>query len=374
MAGNKTLKIGILTFHYAHNYGAVLQCYALQQMLSNLYPDANVCVVDYQNQKIKNDYKIFHLNTKNPYRLLRSLFGSFVYFFDRAKRSLAFHNFVKHNLNIGSSNFNDYDVIFYGSDQIWNPVICGGLENSKIDPIYFGANFSGVKIAYGASDGNQLEVTEDVKKSLNSFSAISVREKTLAEKLSSLNRGISVVCDPVFLLSKEEWMSVAKVPKEKGYIFAYKIGENPDFDEEAEALGKRLKKKVIQAVYVKPLKKIFYRNQKLVTTVSPLEFVGLIANADFVVTTSFHGTAFSVLLEKPFYVLKIKTHSERITDLLKTVGLEDRYVEKIPEKVELHSGKIFTAEVKENKERLVKTGFDFIFNSDLRRSLQKMRI
>ncbi len=329
MAESKKLKIGILTFHYAHNYGAVLQCYALQQTLRNLCPCAKVSVVDYKNQKIKDDYKIFIINKKNPYRFLRSLFGSSIRFFDRAKRTLVFYNFVKNNLNVGSPSLNDYDVIFYGSDQIWNPVLLADIKNPCIDRTYIGQGFSGTKIAYGASDGNKLELTEDVKKSLNLFSDISVRELTLAKKLSSLNKTVSVVCDPVFLLSKEDWLKISIAPKEKNYIFAYKIAENLDFDNEVEFLGKRLNKKIIQAVYIKPLKKFFCKKQKFVGAVSPLEFTGYIANADFVVTTSFHGTAFSCLFEKKFCVLKIKDGSERITDLLNILGLENRYVENI---------------------------------------------
>ena len=329
MAEAKKLKIGILTFYYAHNYGAVLQCYALQQALKTSFPDAEVCVVDYENKKIKDDYKIFYLNKKNPYRFLRSLFGTFVYFFNRVKRSFVFHNFVKNNLNIGSSNFNDYDVIFYGSDQIWNPVIFADKKNPCLDKIYLGAGFAGKKIAYGASDGNKLVLSEDVKELLNSFSAISVREKTLAKKLSLLDKTVSVVSDPVFLLSKEDWLKISVTPKEENYIFAYKIAENLNFDREVEASGEKLNKKVIQAVYVKSIKKIFCKKQKFVVAISPLEFIGYIANADFVVTTSFHGTAFSCLFEKKFCVLKIKEGSERITDLLNILGLENRYVESI---------------------------------------------
>lgn len=329
MAETKKLKIGILTFHYAHNYGAVLQCYALQQTLKKFCPGADVSVVDYKNQKIKDDYKLIPLNKKNPYRFLRSVFGAVVYFPYRTKRAFSFCNFVKENLNVGSSNLNDYDVIFYGSDQIWNPVIFADIKNPCLDKTYLGQGFNGTKIAYGASDGNKLELTEDVKKLLDSFSFVSVREKTLAQKLALLNKNVSVVCDPVFLLSKEEWLKISIVPKEKNYIFAYKVAENLDFDSEVELLGRRLNKKVVQAVYIKPLKKIFCKKQNFVVAVSPLEFTGYIANADFVVTTSFHGTAFSCLFEKNFCALKIKDGSERITDLLNVLGLQNRYVESI---------------------------------------------
>lgn len=355
MAESKKLKIGILTFHYAENFGAVLQCLALQKSLEKYFPDAEVSVVDYRNPKIVYDYAIFHFRNKNLYRKIRSFIGGILYLPQKIKCRSNFKKFVQKNLNAGSTYFSDYDAIFYGSDQIWNPKITGGIDEN-----YFGGNFAGVKIAYGASDGNSLEITDKIKNHLDGFAAISVREKSSEEKFSFL-KNICSVCDPVFLLSKDEWLKAAVPPKDKNYIFAYKIGENLNFDDEAEEHGKRLGKKVIQAVYVKPLRKIFYKNQKLVQGISPLEFVGFIANANFVVTTSFHGTAFSVVLEKPFFTLQIGSYSERITDLLKNVGLEKRYVSSISD-ADLNE-EIFTAEVKNKIAKLRRTGTDFIENS-----------
>lgn len=355
MAEIKKLKIGILTFHYAQNYGAVLQCYALQKALEEYFPNTDIFVVDYRNQKIVQDYAIFHLRNKNLYRKLRSLIGGVLYLPQRIKCKSNFKTFVRKNLNIGSSTLSEYDAIFYGSDQIWNPKITGGVE-----PVYFGKEFDGIKIAYAASDGNELKLTDEIKNLLEKFSEVAVREESSLEKFSFLKNEIRSVCDPVFLLSKDEWLKSAVIPKEKNYVFAYKIGENLDFDNEAEKLGQRLGKEVIQAVYVKSLKKIFYKKQKIVHGISPLEFVGFIANADFIITTSFHGTAFSVIFERSFFSLQIGSYSERITDLLKNVGLENRYVKNIPEKIE--SG-IYTDVVKEKIAALRKTGTDFIENS-----------
>lgn len=355
MAESKKLKIGILTFHYAQNYGAVLQCYALQKSLEEYFPNTDIFVVDYRNQKIVQDYAIFHLSNKNLYRTLCSLFASLVYFPQRAKCRRNFKIFINNYLKIGTSDLSEYDAIFYGSDQIWNPNITGGVE-----PLYFGAEFDGIKIAYAASDGNELELTDEIKNLLEEFSEATVREESSLEKFSFLKNEIRSVCDPVFLLSKDKWIKKSVFPKEKNYIFTYKIGENLDFDNEAEKLGHHLGKEVIQAVYVKSLKKIFYKKQKIVHGISPLEFVGFIANADYVVTTSFHGTAFSVIFERPFFSLQIGSYSERITDLLENIGLEEQYVKNIPEKIE---SDIYTDKVKEKITALRKSGTDFIEKS-----------
>lgn len=350
----KKLKIGILTFHYAHNYGAVLQCYALQTTLEKYFPNAQVSIIDYKNQKILQDYAIFRLKNKNLCNIIRSVAGTFIYFFQKTKCRRSFKNFTNKYLKIGTSDLSKYDAIFYGSDQIWNPEITHGT-----DKVYFGDGFARTKISYAASDGNKLELADEIINLLEKFSFVSVREKSSEEKFSFL-KNICSVCDPVFLLSKDDWLKVAVFPEEKNYIFAYKIGENLQFDDEVEKLGKLFGKKVIQAVYVKPLKKIFYKGQNLKQGINPLEFIGFIANSDFVVTTSFHGTSFSVVLEKPFFTLQICSYSERITDLLNSVGLEKQYVKTVPQKIE---SDIYTDKVKEKIAALRKTGTDFIENS-----------
>jgi hypothetical protein len=306
------MQIGILTFHNADNYGAVLQCYALQEKLKELHPNDEVFVIDYKCPKIVNSY-IPRLNFKKPWK---------IFTLSKTKKKVkTFQKFREKYLNLGTDDFSFYDVIYYGSDQIWNPSLTGN------DLKYFGKNYSGKKIAYAASDGGEMNYDTEVCDLLNQFSKISCREKTLTEKLQNLDikSPIKTVCDPVFLLSKEQWLKIAELPKDDNYVLAYKISANPNFDNEAEKLGQRLGKKVIQIVYVKSLRKFFYHGQSFVEGISPEKFVGYFAKADFVLTTSFHGTAFSVIFDKPFFVLSFNKRSERITDLLSALGIQDRY-------------------------------------------------
>ena len=308
---------GILTFHNADNYGAVLQCYALQKALEKRYPGNKVDIVDYKCPEIERSYQP-RFNILKPWRNLN--------YFKILKKRDIFRSFREKYLNIGSSDLADYDTIYYGSDQIWNPVL------TKCDMVYFGKNFNGQKIAYAASDGGEMNYDAEVCDLLNKFSKISCREKTLTEKLQNLDikTRFTTVCDPVFLLSKEEWLEIAELPKEKNYVLAYKIQENLNFDLEAERIGKIFNKKVLQIVYVKPLRKIFYKKQKLVECITPEQFIGYFAKADFVLTTSFHGTAFSIIFEKNFYVLEFNGRSGRVVDLLIAMGLKDRFVQTIP--------------------------------------------
>ncbi len=306
------MKIGILTFHNADNYGAVLQCYALQEKLMELHPDDDVFVIDYKCPKIVNAY-IPRFSFKRPWSILG--------YFKTKKKCKTFQQFREKHFNLGTDDLSQYDVIYYGSDQIWNPSLTGN------DLVYFGKGYSGKKIAYAASDGGEINLTIEVKGLLNSFSKISCREKSLTKKLQNaqLNIPVETVCDPVFLLSKEQWLKMAAKPKEKDYVLTYKIRKNLSFDSEAEKLGQRLGKQVIQIVYVKSIRKLFYFKQKYVGGISLEQFVGYFANADFVLTTSFHGVAFSIIFNRPFYVLKIANASDRITDLLAALSIEDRY-------------------------------------------------
>lgn len=314
------MRIGILTFHNADNYGAVLQCYALQETLRSLRPDDEVCVVDYRNPLIEKSYRVLGLR--------RSVLGNItqlLYAPSQLKKRRRFSSFRGEFLSVGSPDPNDCDVVFYGSDQIWNPELTGN------DLVYFGANFRGTKIAYGASDGGEIKITEKVKKMLGDFNSISCREKSLSEKVSEiLGQTVPTVCDPVFLLSKDEWLGIAEKPHEQNYILAYKISENPGFDDEVERTAARLGKKAVQVVYIKSLRKFFCKKQHFVEGISVEKFLGYIASADLVITTSFHGTAFSIIFEKPFFVLAFGSGSERITGLLEAVSLPERYVEEIP--------------------------------------------
>lgn len=311
------MKIGILTFYNADNYGAVLQCYALQEHLKKLYPNDEICVIDYKNVAVEQTYKPLVMRKK-----LISNFTQFLYLPQVLKKRKQFIQFRSKYLNLGSCNLSEYDIIYFGSDQIWNQNITGK------DMTYFGAGFNGRKIGFAVSDGGELTVTDEIIKSISKFESISCREESLTNRIAALNLNVPVktVNDPVFLLSKKQWLSIAEKPKERGYVLAYKIAQRVDFDEQAEQLGKKLGKQVIQIVYLKSVKKMFCKNQKFVEGVSPEQFLGYIADADFVITTSFHGTAFSILFEKPFYVLNFDRRNERIKDLLKCHGLMNCYV------------------------------------------------
>lgn len=323
----KARAIGIITSHNADNYGAVLQCYALQETLRRLCPQDEVCVIDYRSPAIERMFKTLKMR-----KTAIATFMQFLYLPANAHTKKAFEGFRKRFLSIKEpAEFSEYDLIVYGSDQIWNTVLLNA------DETFFGAGYDGKKVAYAASSGGELEITERIHELLRAFSAISCREESLTEQLRrDLNSSAPItVCDPVFLFAKDDWLKIAKPPQEQGYVLVY--FSNPLLIEETQALAKRFNKKVIEVVSRRGVRSLFCRQREFVASISPEEFLGYIACADFVCTTSFHGTAFSILLEKDFYAFELKRRACRITNLLARLGLSERYIAHVPDRETLEA-------------------------------------
>lgn len=226
------------------------------------------------------------------------------------------------------SNFipNNYDVYVMGSDQIWNPEITRGF-----DPVYFG--YLGFPkrerkyISYAASM-EQSELSDDEKvfcsEALKNFDAISVREKDLADLLQSLTaQNVEVVLDPTLLLNKSSWEKIATPPKIKGkYVLVYQVRVNKNAIEIAKRIAEQIKATVIQLT-VSP-----YPSRRKLQTESPTQFLGVMQHAACVVTTSFHGTAFSLIFNRPFYYVEQGDgRDSRAKSLLSDVELTNRVIQ-----------------------------------------------
>ena len=337
------MKIGILTFHCAHNYGAVLQCYALQEYLKHLGHD--VYVINYRPSYLKYGLFIwYNWLSLDPIKCIKKTIRQICSFNLQYKRFTAFERFINDRLNVKTINLqsiqSDIDCFVFGSDQIWRK------NGNQFDPIYFG-EFKAAQghklISYAASMGmNELSETEkeQIGKWLKNFSTITVRETSLKQLLSPLtDKKIEVVADPTFLLSQQEWGKIAKAPNiSKPYVLIYQVISNPLADEIAQTAARRLNAEIIEIaskIGNKP------NTHYTVYTASPEEFLGWIMNARFVVTTSFHGTAFSIIFNKAFISLKQNKPSDlRIESVLKSVNLLNRFIEKIDQyNSELNSDK-----------------------------------
>jgi hypothetical protein len=333
--------VGIITFHRAHNYGALLQCFALKKYIESLGHIVNI--IDYWPDYHLSTYKFFpDFSKKSIKGKIKSIVLFVIGFFKIYKRSKGYKDFIKTHLDIETHiSFKtanelsqlDFDVVVYGSDQIWWRSTLPTFQG--YDLVYWGQQPKKAKrkITYAPSMGiinYDIEESNVLKKMLNNFDAISVRELIVKELIKSkLGIDTTLVLDPVFLIDKKYWEKFCNTNskpfeiKEK-YIFFYHLKENPQTGYLVENLAKYFDLRIIEIKgRVSPLK----RSKRFMQTVDPIGFVQLIRNASFVVSTSFHGTAFSIIFEKHFYASGMGSNAERAKSLLKNLGIENRYID-----------------------------------------------
>lgn len=331
------MKIGILTFHCAHNYGAVLQCYALQETLKSMGHDVEV--IDYRPEYLLVPYQKFDIHrflSKNPIRLIKNCCKEVLLMNRRRKRYKAFDDFISSRLNLsehvqGNNIPPKYDIYVMGSDQIWNTNITHGF-----DDVYFG-NYMFLKgnkkyIAYAASMGNSLwndEAKSFYLKSLENFDSLSVRESSMKILLQPLiGKKIEEVLDPTLLADSCIWKNIIKKPYIKyKYVLVYQVRSDKNTLRIARQIANEIGAVVIEVMANFFIKDCFHKNK--IQCASPEEFIGFIKNASFIVTTSFHGTAFSIIFNKPFYCVTLNDGEDsRSASLLKSIGLENRMIQK----------------------------------------------
>lgn len=322
------MNVGIITFHNAINYGAVLQTYALQTSLQNL--NCDVHVINYINNKIvgKNEKPSLR-DYRNP---LKYLNDSYMYGIYQAKRKQIVRfsdRYIKKTSIVEKNNIQKiaekFDVVFTGSDQVWNDKITGSDDTYYLNFIPGKKRFS-----YAASIGSNTIPTENiprVKKLLADFNKISVRESSAVEALKTqLDISAVQVLDPTLLLTKNDYISLAEYPQEQEkFVLLYMLVYS-------ETLLKSAKKKAEQlGISVFCINASGKRIKGVVdkSFVGIEEWIGLFLQAEFVFTNSFHGTVFSINFQCNFNVelppAKINA-SSRITDVLKLFNLEDQLI------------------------------------------------
>lgn len=325
------MKIGLITIHNSCNYGAVLQTFATQEFLGKY---GNVEIINYHNSYTDKTIQLLRLGTK-PRDVLR-LGKDILRFFPKLRILKKFRSFFVANYKLSGPRTKNlaglgdrYDVLVCGSDQIWNPEIIS--ENKALDPNYF-LNFTktGKKISYASSMGSHLYSKSELKEvqgHLENFSSISVRELDSAKSLSKyLGKNVEHVLDPTLLLDRKEWTSklnCESANEQPGYILIYVLRKNKILDQAVSIVARALKLDVI-VIDQDPFTSI--KCNQHIKDAGPKEFIDLFLNASFVVTNSFHGTAFSVNFEKPFIVTPPPTGLNRIMSFLESVGASDRAI------------------------------------------------
>lgn len=329
----KPMKIGILTFHHSLNCGAALQAWALQTYLRQ--QGLNAEIVNYGKIGWPSKY---YLRTDS----LRHFVGSFYNGFNTFRRSFLiesyrrhlYRRFLKDVMRIGRAvdkggiNALGYTHLIAGSDQVWHPIINEG------DETYFLANVpEGVKrISYAPSFGvDEFDANLESQMSgwLKKFNAISVREPEGAAIVKRLSgRDAEVVCDPTLLLGREAYEAIERKPRfglPEKYIAVYTICGHPWAEAEAIKLGDKLGLPVVHLPGGQLARWYLPGEVKRVTALGPSEWLWFIHHAEYVVTNSFHGTVFSLLFHRPFWVaLNNKASDVRMRTLLSAMRLSER--------------------------------------------------
>lgn len=330
-------KIGIITFHSAHNYGAMLQAYALQHKLEE---NNTVEIINYRNNTIDNEYKVIKINHSGLKNTIKSIISNIVYFPRNVKRYKKFNKFMNESLKLTKKynsekqlkeDFPKHDIYITGSDQVWNIEITNGLQDSYT--LNFG-NDNIKRISYAASIGNDKVSSVDkkiYKEKLKNIDYISVREENAKKILEEeIEKEIEVVLDPTLLLEQKEWengLKTLKNEKEK-YILAYVVSRDEEFIKIVNKLSEKTNLKVIHfSKKDDGIKNVLRRAY----TEGPYEFINLIKNAEYVVCTSFHATVFSIIFNKKFIVIPHRKTGTRVTNLLKKLGLSNRAVSTLKE-------------------------------------------
>lgn len=325
------MKIGILTFHRALNYGALLQAYALQQILLKEGYDAEI--LDYRNPVIESAYYYPKLSER---RDIKSIVKYFIQGKQELERRKKFDDFREKVLCLSKSIYTDanlyeanreYDLFVVGSDQVWN------YQAHNFDENYFlkFVNNNSKKASFAASVG--LSTLSDSQKNryyelLRDFSICSVREQIGANLLGNLGISTRTDLDPSFLLTKDEWKESFNLKKsEERFIFAYYFELTPTLKSFIENLANETG--CIIRYFGTAIRSPFCEKSSAIKTADPIDFVESIYNAEYVVTNSFHGTAFSINFNKKFYVellQKDEKVNSRLIDILGNTNMFNRQI------------------------------------------------
>lgn len=338
------MKILTITCHDCYNFGASLQAFALQKYLES--QGHNAGIIDYKPDYLSRHFKLsiianpiydrpvfrqMYLLAKLPGRILalrqKKMFDDFTSKYLKLTKRYNSYEDLK-------ADAPDADIYIAGSDQIWNTLFNNGRDpafyldfgKASTKRISYAASFATKEIAKGCE--------EFVRQELKNLDAVSIREKISLPLLRSFGRvdGVSV-CDPVFLLSREQWKHIASDDNEtmvnRDYLLVYLTDRSKVLLDIASAIHKCTGLEVFTIGVAQEA--MAYHH---IRNIGPLDFINLVSNASFVISNSFHATAFSMIFEKNFCVVNRKEGiNERMKSILEEFGLSNRIVSEFDSKL-----------------------------------------
>lgn len=334
-------KVGIVTILDVANFGTMLQAYALATIIEQM--GFRIEFLNYW----RHDYTTFHkVCTFLKDKSLGSIFKRSAF----ALSALLFYPIIRGKVrNFVTQKFNftrtyhsldnilqsppDWDIAICGSDQIWNSIYNGGIDKT------FYLDFADCpRIAYAASVGMKefpSEETPSIKKILSTFDAISVREKQTCDYLHNLGLKATHVLDPTLLLTKDQWKAIADCKltdaKKEKYLLVYSVERfnNDLIFSQAKHIAQELHLKMYVISTTYPVKAKDYGFDKIYPMAGVKTFLRLMADADFIVASSFHGTAFALNFNKEFITISANKFNIRMESLIEQFNIKHRIVNNI---------------------------------------------
>lgn len=293
------MKIGILTLWDSDNYGAYLQAYSLGKYLEK-----------------KGNEVYFYKITKKSKRPFSYVTRNFTY---TPYLYVLFHKYKKYKAKFKLCDVTDkMDIAIIGSDEVWNTKNVSFIHY----PQYIGEKLSAKKtITYAVScNGTTRDEFEKTypKSDLKKLDAISVRDKSTINLVNSFDMKATLVLDPTLLMNdfKHLETEIKEINQTKYMlVYGYKFTE-----EEIDKIKKLSQKMDLKIVTCGP----YHQWSDIRIPASPGEFLSLVRNAEAMITSTFHGTVFSLIYNKKF--LSLCRENQKMLELLDTVGLMDRNV------------------------------------------------
>lgn len=325
------MKIGIITIHSAYNYGSALQAVATCEAINN-FTNHQSEIINYQPDSIMSMYS---LKLSENLASVKALLKYMLAYRSRTRKKKVFDKFWKESNCLSEKRYisneqlclanSEYDCFVVGSDQVWNPDI---VKHAFPSFCLAFADKEKTKMSYASSfgvDSIDCVKLEYLNRKLQGFTSISVREEQAKALLNNMNQQkTTIVCDPVFLISKEDWIKKVKafeLPRE--YILVYCVEQNKSFRNKIRDIGLKLDLPIVDiGTSTNPLNYVGMHSD----SVGPGEFLYALQNASYVITNSFHGTAFSIIFEKHFIVKAHSTRGIRMKSLLEKVDMRNKLV------------------------------------------------
>lgn len=357
---NKIPSVGIITLHYVDNHGGVLLAYALQEKIRQLgyapmlidydptpIPTSLVHILKTWTRRLINlpSYvrrapeiirRLFLGEPIMPPRHIHKSVGLRARRFEEFRlRYIKTTPIIWRSVEQLSINPPQFDIYVCGSDQIWNPYMCRPDENPGLDGAYF-LNFAppGTRVSYAPSI-SVPQIPSSLKAEFVRLASgvrfLSCREDTGAQLIEkAVGRSVKVVVDPALLLSTADWMRLVRPSCGKRYLLCYFLGDGLHYRNFARTLAAKIGIP-IKVISSNPNDKNTLGAEDC-NNIGPDEFLGLIQSAEYVCTDSFHGTLFSILFERTFFVFErpgssgVSSMSSRIHSILVRLGLTSRLV------------------------------------------------